>query len=168
MNENKEEKKPIVKNTVPETYVGRCTGEQSYFSTFLSSPVEGDDEKYELRLPVPKNEEQAQDFYGKSTEELFAIAVRKLATDVDSAAKNILFRLDSSTGKFQGATPESHLAAQEFVDKWRPSVRTGITKAFAAMVAKLKEMKVLLPEDNPETEEELKMLVAERMAKKKK
>jgi len=116
----------VEKNFLPQDYEGRCIGEEC-FSTFLSKGgklSEGEIlRKYEIRLPIPSNNEQAQEFYDLALSDLVRMGVAKLATAIDDKVKPTLFDGEGN------ATDESHLAAQVVADSWRYRARVARGKS---------------------------------------
>lgn len=140
---------PKVKVILPDDYRGRCLKE--FKSTYVSSPIEGDDRTYELRGPLPRTEslavlmEDCKKMFDCTVAELVAIAVSQILTRVDSKAKNIMFQLDDKTGKFEGYSPKSHILAQAHCDSYRVAGEK-TTKSFRDMVQSLKNMGIVPPD----------------------
>jgi len=113
-----------------EYYEGRCQPDINCFSTFLSKGGKlADDEvmeKYEIRLPIPTDDESAKEFYDLSLQDLVYMGVAKLATSIDDKVKPTLFNDEGI------ADEDSHLAAQAVADAWR----------YAAKVARGKSVEI--------------------------
>lgn len=147
----------IIKKLVPSFYTGRCN--KDFLSSFLQAPIDGHEaERFEIRLPKVRTHEESLKAYGLTRDQMFDIAVKSLSTRVDSKAKDIMFGLDSKTGEHRGYTTENHLAAQQYVDRWRTGADKP-TKAFLALVAKNKELGLLPHDANPETELEMAEMI---------
>jgi hypothetical protein len=121
-------KREVNKHTINmEFYEGRCQPDVECFSTFLSKGGTLDEgevmEKYEIRLPIPKDDEEAKDFYDLDISDLVFMGVAKLATSIDDKVKPTLFDDDGN------ADEDSHLAAQAVADAWRYKARVARGKS---------------------------------------
>lgn len=154
-----------IKVIIPETYKGRC---QDHFkSSFLNPPKSLDNEegrRYEIRMPIPRTTTECKELFNLTMQEMIQIAVGNLLTRVDDKAKDILFRLDKDTGEYRGQTSESHIKAQQYVDNYRFN-QPGPTKAFRALVQKMRDLSLLKPEQEPETEQEMQEMIKGNLAK---
>lgn len=150
------EKQKRTKVEVPAKYTVVPAG-KSTFSTFVGE-TKGADTIYELRLPIPQDAETLKARYDLSFEDAMYVLTAKLATVVDSSAKAILFKEGYSAG--------NHVAAQEFVDAWKPGQRmprAPKVDEFANTVRRLKELGQLGDADNPRNGAELGEMIAKRL-----
>ena len=129
-----EDKSEVEIHFIPNDYDGRCMGTEN-FSTKLTKGgklPEGEVmHKYEILLPVPTSDEEAQEFYDLAISDLVGMGVAKLATSIDDKVKPTLFHLDKVAidGEMVDhpekgeADEDSHLAAQAIADNWRYRAR---------------------------------------------
>ncbi len=126
MSEETKAKREVEIHFIPNDYDGRCNGTEN-FSTKLSKGgrlPEGEVmHKYEILLPIPTSDEEAQEFYDLALQDLVGMGVAKLATSIDDKVKPTLFDDDGN------ATSESHLAAQAVADSWRYRARVARGKS---------------------------------------
>jgi hypothetical protein len=152
---------------LPAEYKGPAKADATSFSTYVGQGA-GAKIKYELRLRIPKTEAECQAIYGFGLEKAFYIMVAHLATGVDSAAKDVLFRVDDKTGKAAGYSPASHLAAQKLIDDWKPSERKKGLSDFDKMVLRLKANKMLPEDAQPKDDDEMRSMSIAFLSKPKK
>lgn len=152
---------------LPTDYKGPAKADATSFSTFVGQGA-GAKIKYELRLRIPQNEKELGEIYGLDLKKALYIMVAHLATGIDSAAKDILFRVDEKTGKAAGYSPASHLAAQKMIDEWKPSERKKGLSDFDKMVLRLKANKMLPDDAQPTNDEEMRAMSLAFLTKPKK
>lgn len=72
--------------------------------------------KFEFRMPVPRSDEEAKEFYGCDLDLIIRTGILGFSRSADDKAKPVLF---------DGSQPsvEKHLAMQDKFSSWRPGVR---------------------------------------------
>lgn len=167
------ERTDTTRTPLPESYSGRCKAmdpkANEVFASFVSESQKAKD-YFEMRLPIPQTVADIKKFYGMELAEFARKAVGKLATDIDESFKKILFRFDPLKGTNAGATEESHVKAQEFVDSWRPMEKGGIGMSqaeaqFRQGVERLKKAGQIPPDSDPKNWDEVDALCAEWLKK---
>lgn len=162
------EQRKVEKHFLPNEYDGRCTGDQDYISQWLSyggDLPEGETlHKFEMRLPIPKTDDEAQKMYNKSLDDLVRDGVAKLGTIIDDSFKPVLFKGIDAPEFAENANEKAHLKAQEKADGWRYTPRTGSgkTTAVSNVVASLVAAGVLTEEqaESIETNDDLQRTIA--------
>ncbi len=132
------EKKVITKVLLPSQYDGRCKS-GNFLTSFPGAKKYGD-RKYEMRLPVPKDDDEAQRYYGVDLFTVIRWGIAKLATDLDGRV--FLPALGDSP------TTDDHIAAQRAVDRWHYEARKAKAPSvgLVEMVGRLKALGTI-PED---------------------
>lgn len=155
--ENGAKKREVEKHALPTDYNGRC--QEDFLSTWLTFGGRLDPDealhKFEHRLPIPTDDEEAEEMYNLSIRDLVKEGVRKLFTTIDDTAKKALFAGTSfntdNTDPMDAALVEdtAHLASQGVFDNWRYSERVarGKTVKVADIVAQLVAKGKITPED---------------------
>lgn len=105
MPNGKKEPRKVVEHYLPASYDGRCTGTENVdyvngFPSFgqIGKLADGAElHKFEMRLPIPNLEnagdfdQQCQDLFGFSGNDMISKALEKLKTDLDELFKSYLF-----------------------------------------------------------------------------
>ncbi len=139
-------KRKVEKHALTD-YGGRC--QEDFLSTWLTFGGRLDPDetlhKFEHRLPIPTDDDEAAEMYNLSIRDLVKEGVRKLFTTIDDTAKKVLF----SGTSFGTDDPDpmdaglvenlAHLTSQRLFDEWRYSERVarGKTVKVADVVAQL-------------------------------
>lgn len=111
---------------LPSKYNGRCSGEGADFitlnSTYGQQSKLAEDAKFprfEIRLPVPKNDEEAQEMYNLSMRNIIEKGIVQIGYNIDVGVKKILFAGIDHPAQAEGVKPSAHLAGQRIADEWR-------------------------------------------------
>jgi len=157
MTENGSDKRKVEKHVLPDDYAGRC--QEDFLSTYLTFGGKLPDSevlhKFEHRLPIPNDDDEAEEMYNLSIRDLVKEGVRKLFTTIDDTAKKVLFTGTSFGGDDPDPVeaalvePTAHLASQQVFDNWRYSERVarGKTVKVADIVAQLVATGKISPDD---------------------
>jgi len=153
--------KEIIKHFLPAGYDGRCQGVEGvdYVNGFCRTGLSNVDKVhvYEMRLPIPKDDEECMAMYNRTIQDLVLMGLGQLKTRRDGDFRNIVFgeiaitETDDKgneviTGFDHEASGEvsenAHLAAQANVDDWRHSETTSKKKADSVGLASAKSVLV--------------------------
>jgi hypothetical protein len=167
MAEEKKVSREGVDINLPTTYEGRCasgkfTVLRSTFGQQTKLPEGCKFPKFEIRLPLPSNDEEAKAMYNLTLNEIIEKGVIQLGYGIDGGIKKVLFKgIDDPITMDDRAlvTDEMHLAAQAAADAWRyePASRTG------ARTIKASEIEAQMLELGLISEEEVGKLKADEL-----